>query len=206
MRSFNTQNDGGVLEPRRGAKRACGRYYGKIVVVHQHDRAQELQRLVDDRDFDELLRRVTLAEVAAAWHCYHRRQADGFDDPDWWALEYWMEAGGPESRRQEGLLALIASAATDDEARMVGAGPLENYLSAVTLDLPPQPPGVSFMEWADRASLRGDPERIAWAEAQRASGRFRTALSVVYVWGQIEDELAERLEAVAGVALPRPRR
>jgi hypothetical protein len=183
--------------------RRCG---GKIVVVHQHDGTQELQRLVDNRDFDELLRRVTLAEVAAAWHCYHRRQADDIDDPDWWALEYWMQSAGPESRLQEGLLALIDAAATDEEARMVGAGPLENYLSAVTLELPPQPPGVSFMEWADRASLHGEPQRIAWAEAQRASGRFRTALSVVYVWGEIEDELAGRLEAVAGAPLPRPRR
>lgn len=174
--------------------------------MHQHDGTQALQRLVDEKKFDDLLRRVTLEEVAEAWHCYHRRGAHGLDDPDWWAVEYWLEARAPESQRRQGLLALIAAAATDEEAQMVGAGPLGDYLSAVTLLWPPQPRGVSSMEWAGRASKHGFPERIAWAEAQRASARFRAALSVVWVWGEIEDELAARLEAVAGRSLPRPRR
>jgi hypothetical protein len=114
--------------------------------VHEHGRSDELQQLVDAGELDELLRRVTFAEIAEAWHCYHRRHANDIDDPDWWAIEYWMQPAGPESRRQDGLLALIEAARTDDDARMVGAGPLENYLSSVTLDLPPQPKGVSFLD------------------------------------------------------------
>lgn len=56
-------------------------------VAHSHERNAEFATLVDDERLDDLLAVVTLDEIAEAWHCYHRREANSYDDPDWWAIE-----------------------------------------------------------------------------------------------------------------------
>ena len=76
------------------SERAAGRT-GQPVLVPGSD---DLQRLVDHGRFDDLLREVTLADAARAWMRYqHRCQAEGdlpgLDDPDWWAVDAWMDEG-----------------------------------------------------------------------------------------------------------------
>ena len=150
--------------------------------------SRELQRLVDEGQFEDLLRLVSLAEVAQAWMRYqHKAQSEadpGFDDPDWWAVEMWMEdrAWANEQRLHDGVLALVAAAETDLDFGVVGAAVIE-YIVAE------------------------DEDRLGWLEAQaRVSEPFRRSLANIYVWGVQPDAVAERVEAAAGVRLPRPRK
>lgn len=66
--------------------------------MHRHEATEELERLVERQEYPQLLSRVSLQEIAEAWHCYNRRGAEGTDDPDWWAIEFWL-GPGPEATR-----------------------------------------------------------------------------------------------------------
>jgi hypothetical protein len=147
--------------------------------------SSELQRLVDERRFDEVLRRVSLVEIAEAWMRYCRKAVDvpGVDDPDWWAVEMWMEDGrwADEQRLRDGVLALVAAAETDSDFGALGA---------------------AIMEYI----VNDDEDRLRWIEAQaRVSEPFRRSLANIYVWGSQPDAIAARIEAAAQVALPRPK-
>jgi hypothetical protein len=149
-----------------------------------------LQQLVDARRFDELLELVSLSDVATAWIQYQHDHARDFDpadvpeaDPNWWAVETWMqpEWWADEHRVRAGILDLVAAAQTDLDFGCIGAGIMEEFINE-------------------------DLNRLGWLETQAArSIRFRTALANVYIWGQLRDEIATRVEAAAGVRLPRPR-
>jgi hypothetical protein len=150
----------------------------------------ELQRLVDERRFEDVLQRVSLAEVAHSWMRYHHRYErdpgngdPGDDDPDWWAVEMWQldEKWADEDRLRTGVLELVAAAEKDSDYGAIGAGIVE-YM------------------------INDDEERLQWIETQaRESDGFRRSLANVYVWGVEPDSIAARIEAAAGVRLPRPR-
>ena len=148
-----------------------------------------LQALVDVHRFDELLHIVSLAEVARAWIDYQHDHAGSGPtrtpetDGNWWAVEAWMhsEWWSNESRVRAGILELVAAAETDLDFGTIGAGVMEMFITE-------------------------DLNRLAWLEEHAGrSDRFRRAFANVYVWGQLPDEIAARVEAAAGTRLPRPR-
>jgi hypothetical protein len=149
--------------------------------------SRQLQRLVDAGRFDDLLQIVSLTEVARAWMRYQHKveggDDPGVDDPDWWAVEMWQEdaSWADENRLRDGVLALVAAAETEEDFGMIGAGVLEYVVT-------------------------DNEDRLRWLEAQgRESEPFRRSLANIYVWGIQPDRVAARVEAVAGVRLPRPR-
>lgn len=150
-------------------------------MTHDHGSGAELAVLIDEKRLDDLLARVSLTEVAQAWHCYHRRDARSVEDPDWWAVEFWMDLGFVrEDTAREGLLALI-DASDEEHLGYVGAGPLEVFVCE-------------------------DEGRMSWIERTApGSPGLQVALRNVYCWGAMEDRYCERLERVAGGPLPRPR-
>jgi hypothetical protein len=132
-----------------------------------------LQRLVDDGRFDDLLREVTLADVAQAWmgyqHRYHDDGDPGIDDPDWWAVAVWMEEGwwADEKRVREGILELVAAAETDADFGVLGAAIMEMFVA------------------------HGD-DRLYWLEEQAAhSEAFQRSLRNVHIWVESERLLIE---------------
>jgi hypothetical protein len=145
----------------------------------------ELERLVEQGAYGEVLAAVSLAEIAEAWIAYHRAEHVKLDegDPFWWAVDFWLSGSGvwaDEDLARLGLLALI-EAAPDDLLGHVGAGPLETFVS-------------------------DDESRVRWIEDQAAqSDRFRRALANVWTWGTEPNAIASRLERAAGVRLPRPK-
>jgi hypothetical protein len=153
--------------------------------------SRRLQQLVDERRYDELLREVTLDDIARAWIRYQRRNPtgdeQGLDDPDWWAVELWMDnerrRGAwwtDEARVRGGILAIVAAAGAHDVG-IIGAGIMELFIA-------------------------NDDDRISWLEEQaRDSDMFRRSLANVYVWGSARKHIAERVERAAGVPLPRSR-
>ena len=106
----------------------------------------------------------------------------GVDDPDWWAVEFWMDEWWTDEKRlREGILELVAAAETDADFGVLGAAIMETFVA-------------------------DDDDRLRWLEEQAsASARFRRSLANVYVWGLERNEVAARVEAAAGVRLPRPR-
>jgi hypothetical protein len=146
-----------------------------------------MQQLVDAGRFDDVLREVSLAEVAAAWIRFHhsvRRGDDrGMDDPDWWAVEMWQNdaSWADEQRLRNGVLALVDAAENDLDFGAIGAGIVEYVIT-------------------------DDEDRLRWLEAEaEESERFRRSLANIHVWGQHRDEVAARVETAARVRLPRPR-
>ena len=148
-----------------------------------------LQALLDARRFDELLRIVSLAEVARAWIDYQHDHAGSArsrapeTDANWWAVEAWMdhEWWSDEARVRAGVLELVVAAETDLDFGTIGAGVMEMFITE-------------------------DLDRLAWLEQHASlSGRFRRAFANVYVWGELPDEIAARVEGAAGMRLPRPR-
>ena len=146
-----------------------------------------MQQLVDARRFDELLRVVSLAEVAHAWMRYQHKVQSGVnpdvDDPDWWAVEMWQEdaSWADEQRLREGVLELVAAAETDHDFGIIGAAVLEYVIT-------------------------DDEDRLRWVEAEaQKSEPFRRSMANMYVWGVHRDAVAARVEAAARVRLPRPR-
>jgi hypothetical protein len=149
--------------------------------------SRQLQQLIDARQFDDVLQVVSLTEVAQAWMRYWHKvqegQNPGVDDPDWWAIEMWQEdaSWADEQRLRDGVLALVAAAETEQDFALIGAGVVEYIVT-------------------------DDEDRLHWIEDQaRGSERFRRSLANIYVWGTERDEVAARIEAAAGVRLPRPR-
>jgi hypothetical protein len=146
-----------------------------------------MRQLVDARRFDDLLREVSLTDVAEAWiRCHHNaRSGDdrGVDDPDWWAVELWQNdaSWADEQRLRDGVLALVDAAETDLDFGAIGASVLEYVVT-------------------------DDEDRLRWLEARaEGSERFRRSLANIHVWGSHRDEVAARVEAAARVRLPRPR-
>jgi hypothetical protein len=148
---------------------------------------ERLEALVDEEKVAEVLALVSLDSIAETWCRYTRRTPTGarsHSDDDWWAIELWMTKAwwDDPARVRDGLLALVHAAQDDDDLlNCVGAGPLENYLA-------------------------DDENTLRWVEAQAAkSAAFRKALASVWVWGELDDSAASRIEAAAGVPLDRPR-
>lgn len=147
---------------------------------HPHDpeRSKHLQELLDNHRVQELLNEVTVVDVAEAWNCYHRRNVDDSDDPDWWAVELWLDPL-PADVRRSGLIALVDTV-DDDQLGMVGAGPLEDFVS-------------------------DDDDDLRWLEEQAAlNARLRQALRNAWVVTSVAPETLARLDAAAGAVLKRP--
>jgi hypothetical protein len=145
---------------------------------------RELEELVLDGQVAELLSLVTLEQVAAAWCRYHARtHVPGVedDDPDWWAVfllqggEFWSD-----ELRVRTVIDLLVERAPDDRVLgVVGAGPLEDFIS-------------------------DDEDRLVWIERRAtASARFREALRHVWIWSLGPNVLA-RVERDVGAELARP--
>lgn len=143
-----------------------------------------LRTLVDEdtaESIEQLLRYVTLDEVASAWCAYHRRRhpPDEEDALDWWAVELWLTRTwwNDAKRVREGVLALIGAAASEPTLlEVIGAGPLEALVS-------------------------NDENIIRWVERHAASSQdFRVALGAVWV-DDLSDEVAARIAEAAGVTL-----
>jgi hypothetical protein len=155
-------------------------------------KSPDLKRLVDDGLFDALLREVTLSEVARAWMRYQHREHEpvgpdlddpGIDDPDWWAVSTWMDEDwwADEARVRTGILELVAAAETDSDFGILGAAVIEMFIV-------------------------DDDDRVLWLEEQAgASEAFRRSLANVWIWGEVQDDIAARVEAAAGVRLKRPK-
>jgi len=144
-------------------------------------RHAELQRLVDDEDVAGVLAIVSLDDIAASWCGYHAREVHDDDDPDWWAIELFMTRDFVADRRRHraALLRLLAHADSPGVLGVVGAGPLENFVSD------------------DEGDLR-------WLEAEAPRNpRLREALAVVWCDGEVTAATMARLDAVAARPLPR---
>lgn len=144
-----------------------------------------LLHLVDEGEIDQLFSIVTTEEMAQAWVEYSRRehppweQAD--DDPQWWAIELWWssEFKSDSARHRLGLLALVDAADTELDLGLVGAGPLENFVS-------------------------DDPDDLLWLEHHcLVNAKLRTALSGVWCSNFVSTETLLRLDRAAGVPLAR---
>ena len=145
-----------------------------------------LWRLVDEGEIDRVFALATVEDMAQAWLSEQRREhppeedvAD--DDPYWWALELWWR---PEwlrdvDRVRAGLLALVDAAETDDELGLIGAAPLESFVS-------------------DNA------DDLNWLEQQCSiSPKLRRALAGVWCSDFVSAETLALLDRAAGVPLAR---
>jgi hypothetical protein len=113
-------------------------------------------------------------------HSYHAEGDLSTDDPDWWAVEFWMnEWWADENQLREGILELVAAAETEVNFAVLGAAIMEDFVA-------------------------DDDDRLRWLEQQAsASEAFRRSLANVRVWGMCRDEVAARVEDAARVPLPR---
>jgi hypothetical protein len=132
---------------------------------------------------------VTLDEIAETWCRYTTRPADQYadldvdDDPDWWAIEFFMTQAVFDDALlcRAGLLKLLEHADDDHLVRCVGAGPLENFLS-------------------------DNEDDLRWVEMEAGRNpRLREALAGVWIADKISEQALQRLDHAAGVQLPRPR-
>jgi hypothetical protein len=151
--------------------------------------SRRLQQLVDDRRYDELLREVTLDDIAETWVRYQRREPTVDEPwenhPDSWAVDLWMDNESPstawwsdEARVRAGILAIVEAADPEDEG-IIGAAIMEVFVNK-------------------------DDDRIAWLEEQaRNSERFRGSLANLWLGGDVPDPIFERAERAAGVPLVR---
>lgn len=144
-----------------------------------------LSELADEDDIDGLLSVVSPTDIAQAWVRYGHREHDPdeeFDaDPDSWALTVWWSErwwNDPELPRV-GLLALVDAAETDYDLGMIGAGPLENFVSDNEDDL----------QWLEQ-------------ECHNNPG-LRRALAGVWCSNHVSKSTLERLDAAAGAPLAR---
>jgi hypothetical protein len=147
------------------------------------ERWERLQALVDAEDLEGLLELVTVQEIAETW-CRHTAVPSAEkhveDNPDWWAVELMMTGAvfqRPELHR-ELLLALVACA-DDDVLGVVGAGPLEDFVS-------------------------DDEDDLRWLERACADNvKLREALRGVWCDGDVSEATMARLDAAAGAPLDR---
>src|SRR5690242_14005221 len=104
------------------------------------------------------------------------------EDPDWWAVEMWINFAvwADEQKLREGVLQLVAAADRDGDFDNLSAGVME------------------CIDWTDE-------DRLQWLEAQcRVSEAFRRSLANGYFWGEQPDAVVLRVEAAARTRLPRP--
>jgi hypothetical protein len=152
-------------------------------------KSAELTALVDAGDLDGLLECVTLEEIAEVWWRAKLRRDIDWDDPDFWALEVWMDGflGGREDLLRRGILALVDRAPPEGYLGHVGASVLEVFINA-------------------------DEDRVRWIEEQaERSPAFRGALANVWI-SDVPSDVFLRVERAAGTELawppvgpPRPR-
>ncbi len=141
-----------------------------------------MQRYVDADDLDGLLALVTADEIAHAWHRYHVAPGHRDGHPDWWAVELFMgrEIFQRTALHRQLLLKLVEHG-SQAALGLVGAGPLENFVS-------------------------DDEDDLRWIEAEcKTNARLRTALTGVWSAGYVSEATIQRLDAAAGQPLPRPR-
>jgi hypothetical protein len=139
--------------------------------------APDLETLVSEERVDELLQVVTPQEIAETWVRYHHGEADA----DWWAVELWLslEWWADEARVRDGLLRLVDAAESDEDLAIIGAGPLETFVSE-------------------------DESRVQWIEQQApGSPALRRALAHVWAW-ELPDRMFWRVERASGTKLTDP--
>jgi hypothetical protein len=146
--------------------------------------SKELQRLVDEDDLEGLFDVLSVEEIADAWWRYTQSDPKlrNVDHPDWWAVELWLGRSVFESedRGHELIHALAERAPDSADLGFLGAGPVEDYISA------------------DEAALQ-------WVEAEaRRSENYRKALASVWV-DHLPPDAFLRVEAAAGTQLPWPK-
>jgi hypothetical protein len=124
------------------------------------------ERLVDDAMFDELLREVTLSDIAEAYWRYQSAwdEHDGHPEgsPDYWALCLWMSfdwwEGGDEAHVRQGVLELVERVESDEDFSFLGAAVMEMLFADGTdrvLDVPGHQVG-------DMRLIGGRPPRALW--------------------------------------------
>lgn len=159
--------------------------YARICAVPPDPRL--LRELVEVGELDELFSLITLGDMARAWiNVQHRDDSDdeiNDDDPDWWAMELWWSAtwwtDANNERVRAGLLALVDAAETEHDLGMIGAAPLESFVS-------------------DRA------DDLDWLETECATRpKLRRALAGVWCSDIVSVATLDRLDAAAGVRLDR---
>jgi hypothetical protein len=145
---------------------------------------RELEELIMEGQIARLLSVVTLEEVADAWCSYHTRtHFPGVedDDSDWWAVDLLLDGEfWSDELRVRTVINLLVERARDDRVlAVVGAGPLEDFIS-------------------------DDEDRLIWIERRAAaSARFRDALRHVWI-SKLGPNVFARVERAAGEELARP--
>ena len=139
-----------------------------------------------EAELNDLLSVVTLAEVAEAWLRHTRKRAKWRSRPGVipysWARKVWDNDAlwNDERMLREGVLELVAAAQTDQELGEIAAVVMEYVVT-------------------------DDEDRLRWIEAQaRQSEKFRRCLADLFVWHDHSGRVAARVEAAAGLRLPRP--
>jgi len=136
---------------------------------------------VEAEDVDAVLSIAPVDDVAQAWCSYESRGGSrelSYDDPDWWAIEFFMMRGiSTETYRR--LLLALCEYGDDSLVGIIGAGPLENFVS-------------------------DDEEDLAWLESQATRlPRLRAAFANVWAHGEVSEQTMLRLDRIAGIRLPR---
>ena len=151
-----------------------------------HPRKDELDQLAVHGEVDAVLEIVTLDEIAQAWvRSQAQSQVDRVfeDDPDWWAVDLVhasIDSDWGRDRFRALLLALVDSASSDHALGMIGAGPLESFVS-------------------------DDEDDLAWFAAHCATKpKLRAALRGVWCASFVTPATLARLDAAAGGPLTRP--
>jgi hypothetical protein len=115
----------------------------------------ELLALLERDDAEAVLALVPLSVIAETWCRWTRKQSRDDDDPDWWAVEFFLSRGWffslDDDRHFAGILALVDAAQTDDELAAIGAGPMECTLSDED----------HIVSWLENEALRSPKFRAA---------------------------------------------
>jgi hypothetical protein len=140
-----------------------------------------LQELVGHGEIDAVLAIVTLDEIGQAWSRYTEQAHADEDDPDVWAILLIGESDfrADRTRWRAALLKLVEHAGSDDVLAVVGAGPLEEFVS-------------------------DDEDDLRWLEEQGSTNPLlRKALAGVWCDNDLSSKTMKRLDAVAGRPLHR---
>jgi hypothetical protein len=144
--------------------------------------SKELTALVDAGDIDGLMQRVTLEEIADVWwRAKLRPETIEWNDPDFWALEFWMDPPlwEREDLLRRAILTLVERAPAQADLGHIGASILEVFINE-------------------------DDERLRWVEEQaERSSAFRKALANVWI-SDLPSDVFLRVERAAGTELPWP--
>jgi uncharacterized protein DUF6869 len=134
--------------------------------------------MVETEDAERIFEAFSLTEIAEAWFAYQMTK----DDRYWWAADLmWSDPYlHDRDRRERFVELLIETAPNEDLLGSAAAGPLED-------------------------AIYDADECVSWLEDRAAnSARFRQALGMVWIAGQVSAERFARIEQAAGRALPRP--